>query len=127
MRSGRLSPDCLSLVITTPTEVAATADDIRHLRAEDATGAFGILPGHADLLTALGISVVSWRGADGRERHCAVRGTLFLYLAGANLSGLLPGVKAPTAFIETAAALALIVLLASQLFGIRARGLGPYL
>ncbi|WP_448207449.1 F0F1 ATP synthase subunit A [Azospirillum sp. sgz302134] len=54
-------------------------------------------------------------------------GTLFLYLAVANLSGLLPGVKAPTAFIETAAALALIVLLASQAFGIRARGLGPYL
>ncbi|NUB12745.1 F0F1 ATP synthase subunit A [Azospirillum brasilense] len=54
-------------------------------------------------------------------------GALFLYLAAANLSGLLPGVKAPTASIETAAALALIVLVASQAFGVRARGLGPYL
>jgi alternate F1F0 ATPase, F1 subunit epsilon len=86
MRPDRLSPDHLSLVITTPTMVAATADDIRHLRAEDATGAFGILPGHADLLTALGISVVSWRGADGRERHCAVRGGVLTVTDGAHVS-----------------------------------------
>lgn len=54
-------------------------------------------------------------------------GTLFLYLAVANLSGLVPGLKAPTAFLETAAALALTVLVASQAYGIRARGLGRYL
>ena len=54
-------------------------------------------------------------------------GTLFLYLAVANLSGLVPGLKAPTAFLETAAALALIVLLGSQYYGIRARGLWAYL
>lgn len=54
-------------------------------------------------------------------------GTLFLYLAVANLSGLVPGLKAPTAFLETAAALALIVLLASQALGIRRRGLWNYL
>ncbi|CAO3454843.1 F0F1 ATP synthase subunit A [Azospirillum largimobile] len=54
-------------------------------------------------------------------------GTLFLYLAVANLSGLVPGLKAPTAFLETAAALALVVLLASQALGIRRRGLWPYL
>lgn len=54
-------------------------------------------------------------------------GTLFLFLATANLSGLVPGLKAPTAFIETAAALALIVLLGSQVYGIRARGLWAYL
>ncbi|HYH37872.1 MAG TPA: F0F1 ATP synthase subunit A [Azospirillum sp.] len=54
-------------------------------------------------------------------------GTLFLYLATANLSGLVPGMKAPTAFIETAAALALIVLLGSQVYGVRARGLWGYL
>ena len=32
-----------------------------HLRAEDDTGAFGILPGHADFLTVLAVSVVTWR------------------------------------------------------------------
>lgn len=81
-----MRPDRLSLVITTPTAVAATADDVRHLRAEDAAGAFGVLPGHADLLTALGISVVSWRGADGRERHCAVRGGVLTVTDGARVS-----------------------------------------
>lgn len=54
-------------------------------------------------------------------------GTLFLYLATANLSGLVPGLKAPTAYIESAAALALIVLFASQFYGVRARGLWGYL
>ncbi|PWC32998.1 F0F1 ATP synthase subunit A [Azospirillum sp. TSO35-2] len=54
-------------------------------------------------------------------------GTLFLYLAVANLSGLLPGLKAPTAFLETAAALALVVLLSAQALGIAKRGLWGYL
>jgi len=45
-----------------------------HLRAEDETGAFGILPGHADFLTGLEISVVTWRDKAGAEHHVAVRG-----------------------------------------------------
>lgn len=54
-------------------------------------------------------------------------GTLFLYLAVANLSGLMPFVHAPTASLETPAALAVIVLLATQYLGVRARGLWGYL
>lgn len=54
-------------------------------------------------------------------------GTLFLYLAVANLSGLLPGVHPPTASLETAAALALTVFAATQFYGLRARGLRGYL
>lgn len=64
----------MDLVITTPTTVAARMAGVVHVRAEDASGAFGVLAGHADLLTALAVSVVSWRCADGREGHCAVRG-----------------------------------------------------
>lgn len=44
------------------------------MRAEDETGAFGILPGHADFLTALAPSVVSWRDRGGAEHHIAVQG-----------------------------------------------------
>ena len=33
--------------------------DVVYLRAEDDTGAFGILPGHTDFLTALAVSVAS--------------------------------------------------------------------
>lgn len=64
----------MDLVVTTPTAVAARVADVAQVRAEDASGGFGIRPGHADLLTALAVSVVSWRGTDGREGHCAVRG-----------------------------------------------------
>jgi len=54
-------------------------------------------------------------------------GTLFVFLLAANVSGILPGVQAPTAHIETPAALALIVFLAVHVFGIRAQGFRGYL
>jgi len=54
-------------------------------------------------------------------------GTLFIFLVVANLSGLLPGVEAPTSRIETPAALALIVFFSVHYFGVRARGLRGYL
>ena len=54
-------------------------------------------------------------------------GTLFVFLVFANLSGILPGVKAPTASFETPAALAAIVFLSVHFFGIRFKGLLPYL
>jgi F-type H+-transporting ATPase subunit a len=54
-------------------------------------------------------------------------GTLFIFLLTANLSGLLPGVQAPTGRIETPAALALIVFLSVHWFGVRTRSLVGYL
>jgi F-type H+-transporting ATPase subunit a len=54
-------------------------------------------------------------------------GTLFIFLVAANLSGVLPGVEAPTGKLETPAALALIVFIAVHFFGVRARGLFGYL
>jgi F-type H+-transporting ATPase subunit a len=54
-------------------------------------------------------------------------GTLFIFLVTANLSGLLPGVRAPTASIETSAALAVIVFFSVHVYGVRLNGLGGYL
>jgi F-type H+-transporting ATPase subunit a len=54
-------------------------------------------------------------------------GTLFIFLVAANLSGLLPGVEAPTSKLETPAALALIVFLSVHYYGVRSRGLRGYL
>jgi F-type H+-transporting ATPase subunit a len=54
-------------------------------------------------------------------------GTLFIFLVAANLSGVLPGAHAPTATIETPAALALIVFVSVHYFGVRAQGLPGYL
>lgn len=64
----------MRLTVTTPLAVIVEAGGIAHLRAEDETGAFGILPGHADFLTALAISVASWRDKEGAEHHVALRG-----------------------------------------------------
>jgi F-type H+-transporting ATPase subunit a len=54
-------------------------------------------------------------------------GTLFLFIAAANLSSLVPGVKAPTASLETPAALALIVFFAVHAYGVQEKGLWGYL
>jgi len=54
-------------------------------------------------------------------------GTVFIFLVLANLSGIVPGLKAPTASLETPAALAAIVFLSVHFFGIRIQGLGAYL
>jgi F-type H+-transporting ATPase subunit epsilon len=64
----------MKLTITTPLAIIVDVGDVAHLRAEDATGAFGILPGHADFLTALAVSVASWRDERGVEHHVAMRG-----------------------------------------------------
>ena len=64
----------MRLTVATPLAIIAEASDVAQLRAEDETGAFGILPGHADFLTALSVSVVSWRDRGGAEHHIAVRG-----------------------------------------------------
>lgn len=53
--------------------------------------------------------------------------TLFIYLCVANLSGVVPGVHAPTASLETPAALATIVFFAVHYFGVRCRGFLGYL
>jgi F-type H+-transporting ATPase subunit epsilon len=63
----------MRLLITDPTAVVADEADVTSLRAEDESGSFGILTGHADMLTVLQASVVSWRRADGTQGCCAVR------------------------------------------------------
>ena len=54
-------------------------------------------------------------------------GTLFIFLVVANLSSIVPGLEAPTAKLETPAALALIVFFSVHYFGIRAQGFLGYL
>ena len=62
----------LSLVVSTPSRLIAKADNVVSLRAEDDSGGFGILPGHADFVTVLPSSVLSWRAAEGPWRYCVV-------------------------------------------------------
>ena len=64
----------MRLLVTTPISVILDRDDVTYIRAEDETGAFGILPGHADFLTALSVSVVVWRNGTDIDHFIAVRG-----------------------------------------------------
>ena len=76
----------MKLTVTTPLAVVVEAGGVAHLRAEDQTGAFGILPGHADFLTALSVSVASWRDARGVEHHVAVRGGMLEVRGGQSIA-----------------------------------------
>jgi F-type H+-transporting ATPase subunit a len=60
-------------------------------------------------------------------RYRPLFGTLFLFILAANWAELLPGLEPPTANLETDAALALIVLVASVGYGIVSQGLRGYL
>ena len=57
----------------------------------------------------------------------ALIGTIFLFVLAANWCSLIPGIEPPTARIETDAAIAAIVFVATVAYGLRARGLGGYL
>lgn len=79
-------------------------------------------------------AVVTWMADQAREivrrdpaPFLPLLGTLFLFIAVANLSAVLPGVKSPTASIETPAALAIVVFLAAHVYGIKAQGIRRYL
>jgi F-type H+-transporting ATPase subunit epsilon len=69
----------LHLTIGTPAIILVDAWRVTALRAEDESGCFGILPGHADFLTALVPTVIRWReiaetGDVATEHFCAVKG-----------------------------------------------------
>ncbi len=70
----------MRLRVVTPLSVVVD-EDADSLRAEDASGSFGIRPGHAPFLTALTISILSWRNA-GAERFCALRGGVLTVTGG---------------------------------------------
>ncbi len=62
----------MRLTVVTPLSIVVD-EEVDSVRATDASGSFGILPGHAPFLTALAICIVSWKTTGG-ERFCAVRG-----------------------------------------------------
>ncbi|MFC5582742.1 F0F1 ATP synthase subunit A [Rhodanobacter terrae] len=60
-------------------------------------------------------------------RYVGFLGTLFLFIALANLCTVIPGYEPPTGSLSTTAALALCVFVAVPLFGIQDLGLSGYL
>ncbi len=62
----------LHLTIATP-ETSVVDGMVRKVRAMDESGSFGLLPGHADMLTVLPSSLVRWEDDQGAVHYCAVR------------------------------------------------------
>ena len=75
----------MRLRVTTPMTCVLDLSDVASVRAEDESGSFGILAGHADLLTALSVSVVGWRTGAGASGFCAVRGGVLTVRSGSNV------------------------------------------
>jgi F-type H+-transporting ATPase subunit a len=61
------------------------------------------------------------------QRYLPFVGTLFLFIASANLLNVVPGYMAPTGSLSTTTALALCVFIAVPLFGIGSQGPAAYL
>jgi F-type H+-transporting ATPase subunit a len=78
------------------------------------------------VVTGIAQQIADIVGRDARP-FLPLLGTLFLFLLVANLSGVLPGIEAPTGKLETPAALAVIVFFSVHYFGVRARGPLGYL
>ena len=61
------------------------------------------------------------------RQYIGFLGTVFLFIAFANLCTVIPGYEPPTGSLSTTAALALCVMVAVPLFGIEDQGLAGYL
>ena len=72
----------LTLTIATPSELALDGAEVTLVRAADDSGSFGIMAGHADLLTMMRQTILRWRLPDGSRHYCAVQGALLLASGG---------------------------------------------
>ena len=66
-------------------------------------------------------------GLQQPQKYLGFIGTLFLFIAGANLGTILPWFEPPTGSLSTTAALAICVFIAVPMYGIADDGLGNYL
>jgi F-type H+-transporting ATPase subunit epsilon len=77
--------ETLKLTVTTPLQIILQEDAVISLRAEDASGDFGIRPGHTDFLTVIDAGVMRWRRAEAPWRYCALRGGIFSVTGGSEV------------------------------------------
>ncbi len=96
-----------------------------------ATRRLQLVPSKGQALLELLVSTVDNQIRDTMQTDPApfraLIGSIFLFTLTSNWSSLVPGVEPPTAHLETDAAMALIVFVATIAWGVRVRGLGGYL
>jgi len=96
-----------------------------------ATRRLSLVPGRTQTVLEIFVTATDAQIRDTMQRDPApfraLIGTIFLFVLAANWSSVLPGVEPPTAHLETDAALALVVLAATVVYGIALRGFRGYL
>ena len=80
-----------------------------------------------EIIVTTSMQQIAEVGLEQPKKYIDFLGTLFLFLAVANLFTVLPLYEAPTGSLSTTTALALCVLVAVPMFGIAGQGLGGYL
>ena len=76
----------IHLVLSSLGSVLVDQPGVHSVRADDASGSFGLWPGHADLLCLLKVGVLSWKEeATGPWRYCALRGGVLTLQRGCEL------------------------------------------
>ncbi len=134
MRSPLETPILFSLgpiPITEPVVVTWGIVAAMTLGCAFAVRRLSVRPGRGQALLEIVIDTIRSQlseamGVDAK-RFLPLLATLFAFLVVANLCGLIPGIAPPTAFIQTPAALAIIVFFAVHYYGIRSVGLAAYL
>ena len=119
------------LAITRPVITTWAIIVVLSVTARLATRRLTTLPNRRQAIVELTVTAILDQICEVTRKHSRqflpLLGTLFLFLAAANLSGVLPGMEAPTGKLETPAALAAIVFAAVHVFGVKARGPLGYL
>jgi F-type H+-transporting ATPase subunit a len=113
-------------VVTTWVIMVVVAGTCRMVTRRLATQPSGPQAALEVIVTGIAQQIQDVMRKDARP-YLPLLGTLFIFLTIANLSGVLPGVEAPTSRLETPATLALIVFGSVHYFGVRSRGLRGYL
>lgn len=77
--------NAIHLVLSSLGAMVVDAPGVRSVRAQDATGSFGLWPGHEDLLVVLSVGLLSWRDAQDAWHWCAVRSGVLTLRRGCEL------------------------------------------
>jgi F-type H+-transporting ATPase subunit a len=90
------------------------------------TGAVGRMQVALEILVETITKQLAEIVGDRTKSFVPLLGTMFIFLACANLAAVVPDVKPPTGHIETPAALAAVVFFSVHYFGIRGQGFVKY-
>ncbi len=120
-----------SIGITEPVVVSWAVIAALGLGSALATRRLSIIPSKGQTLLELVVSTIDSQIRETMQTDPApfraLIGSIFLFTLVSNWSSLIPGIEPATAHLETDAAMALIIFVATIGWGIRVRGIGGYL